>query len=217
LIRNFNVLGIRFRVATIRYKKHVDMIRGVKLKYGDRDRYTSPLYSMQKLNGRPLRGLIDIPELVILLPKSVLAGNCSSKAIDAVKELIRLVYKEYNLGSIKRVVVDYYEVYDDVDKQKVEFSMKLSRLLEERKPTESLVMPVISRRYLFKLAKQICSDRSFHARVVEEETFIKIARLATELGIDSEESAEQKLNALRKTREVEEDKRLKSLTNSWQR
>ena len=52
LIRNFNLFGIGFKRATIRYKKRVDMIKGVKLKYGDRERYTSPLYSMQKLNGR---------------------------------------------------------------------------------------------------------------------------------------------------------------------
>jgi len=216
LIRNFNLFGIGFKRATIKYKKHVDMIKGVKLRYGDRERYTSPLYSMQKLNGRPLRGPVDIPELVILLPKSVQALD-SYKAIEAVKKLIKIVYKEYNLGSIKSVVVDYYEVSDDVDKQKVEFSMKLSRLLEGRKPTEALVMPVISRRYLFKLAKQVCSDRSFHARVVEEKTFTEMVRLVEELGISDEESIKQKLNSLKKVgeREIEEgrDEQLKRLTS----
>ena len=217
LIKNFNLFGIGFKRAIVRYTRCMDMIKGVRLKYGDRESHISPLYSMQKLNSRPLRGPVDIPELVMLLPKSVKALDSGYKAIEVVKKLIQLVYKEYNLGSIKSVVVDYYEVCDDVDRQKVEFSMKLSRLLEGRKPTETLIMPVISRRYLFKLAKQICSDRSFHARVVEEETFTDMVRLVEELGIGDEEGIKRKLEALRKVGErgIEEgeDKQLKRLAS----
>ena len=81
---------------------------------------------------------------------------------------------------------------------------ELKKLLEENTPTEALIMPVINRRYLFKLAKQLCSDKFFHARVIEEETFDNIMELVTELGITNEKKIKYCLNIVKKG-EIEDD------------
>ena len=206
LIKHFNVLGISFRKAVIPYKhkKYVDLIKGIVLKYYDREIHTSPLFSMQKLNAKPLHGPINISKLLVLLPKSILAKENSEETINIINRFIQLVYKDYNLGIIDKAIVHYYEVHDNSNEQKVEFSNKLMELLERNFPTEALIMPVINRRYLFKLAKQLCSDKSFHARVIEEETFDNIMELVTEFGITNEKKIKYYLNIVKKGK-IEDD------------
>ena len=206
LIKHFNVQGISFRKAVISYKhkKYVNMIKSIVLKYYDRETYASPLFSMQKLNAKPLHGSINIPKLLVLLPKSILAKENSEETINIINKFIQLVYRDYNLGIINKVIVHYYEVHDNPNEQKVEFSNKLKKLLEENTPTEALIMPVINRRYLFKLAKQLCSDKFFHARVIEEETFDNIMELVTELGITNEKKIKYYLNIVKKGK-IEDD------------
>ncbi len=206
LIKHFKVQGIPFRKAVIpyRYKKYVNMIKGIVLKYHDRETYASPLFSTQKLNAKPLHGPINIPKLLILIPKSILAEEKSEETINIIKKFIQSIYKDYNLGIINEVIVHYYEVRDTPNDQKVEFSNKLTELLQENTPTEALIMPVINHRYLFKLAKQLCSDKSFHARIVEEETFANIMELIRELDITDANKIRQYLDIVKKG-EIEDE------------
>jgi len=208
LIENFSIHGIRFRKAVIRYehKKYVNVIRDVVLKYGNRESYISPLFSMQKLNTKPLHGPVNVPKLFLLLPNTV-----SKEVVGLFSKLIQLLYESYNLGTIGKVEVCFYKVHEDPANQKVEFSSKLKEILEKNKPTDTLVMPVINRRYLFKIAKQICSDKSYHARVLEEETFAEIIELILDFQITNEEKINEYINTIKKEKIT--DKQLEQLTS----
>ena len=211
LIKSFSIFDISFRRAVIPYvhKKYVNMIKDIKLKYGNRSTYASSLFTMQKLNGKPLHGPINIPKLLMLLPKTVLADENNREYVDIIKKFIQLVYEDYNLGKISEVMIYHYEVYDNLNDQKIEFSNRLLELLEKYTPAEALIMPVINHRYLFKIAKQICSDNYFHARVIEEDTFTDLIELVRELSIKDEEKIRQYLDKAKN--EKVEDEQLKQL------
>jgi len=199
LVKGFNIKGIRFENAKIHQKSRIDTVKDIKLKYGgvDEGTYASPLISMQKLGAKPLHGPITIPRLLLLLPNT-LASEPS--VISTVGRLIQVIYENYGFGAVMDVSIQYYEVYDDPETQKLAFSKKLSELLDNVKPTEALVVPVINYRYLFALAKQICSDKHFHARVVESGTISKIIELIDELRIRDEDKVKEFLS------EIKEDK-----------
>ncbi|MEM1863226.1 MAG: hypothetical protein QXT47_06050 [Desulfurococcaceae archaeon] len=46
--------------------------------------------------------------------------------------------------------------------------------MKEYSPKDAFVCPVVNYRYLFKIAKHICSEKYFHARVIWIETFINL-------------------------------------------
>ncbi len=184
LVKRYNVMRIPFRKTRIKRKELVDIIRQIKLRYRDGViTHTSPLFSVQKRDAKPLHGPINIPKLLILLPKNVVTGEDNKEAVDAIRMFIRLIYRKYHLGKIGKVIVNYYEPHDNPNEQKIEFSNKLTNLLKENSPTEALLLPIINHSYLFKLAKQICSDRFFHARILEEGTFMDIMETVKELGV----------------------------------
>jgi len=187
-------------------KKYVNVIRDIILKYGDKESYVSPLLSMQKLNTKPLHGLVNVPKLSILLPNTV-----NKEDAGLFSKLIQLLYESYNLGTIGKVETCFYRVHEDPANQKVEFSNRLKEVLERNKPTNTLVMPVINRRYLFKTAKQICSNKFYHARVLEEETFAEIVGLISDLKITNEEKINEYINTIKK--EKVSDEQLEQLTS----
>jgi len=192
IIKNFNFLGIGFRKAIITYKDRVNMLKDIKLEYGNRKTHISPLFSMQKLNTKPLHGPVNISKLLILLPRTVLGYEDNSKEIiEIIGKFIKLLYREYNFGEISEILTSYYDVFEAPDKQKVEFSDKLVKFLEDNSPAEVMFMPVINHSYLFKTAKQLSTDRYFHARIIEEETFTRIMDLIKEFDITDEETIKQ--------------------------
>jgi len=208
LIRGFNVQGIRFRRTTIVHKGYMDTIKNIILKYRDKDLYTSPLFSMQKRGAKPLHEPITIPHLLILLPKTLAS---ESEVVNTIGRFIRLIYEDYGFGTIENVSARYYEVYDDPDNQKLAFSKELNKILDSIKPTEALVIPVINYRYLFTLAKQICSNRYFHARVVQLETVNKIIKLIKDLEALNEDRIRNILEIVKKGEA--EDKALDQLVS----
>lgn len=193
IIKGFKLNDIGFRKAVIKHehKNYVDLYRSIPLKYGDGSRWQSPLYSMQKLGAKPLHGPLNILRLVMLLPRSIL-NYISEEVVNTTGKLIQEVYKSYNLGIIKNIEVHYYDVSEDPDEQKVAFSEVLNKLLENASPDKTLFMPVINHRYLFRVAKQQCSDRYFHARIVDEDTFINIGKLIIEHNIHGDEESIRK-------------------------
>ncbi len=203
LIKDFNIFGIGFRKAVITYKDRVNMLKDIKLEYGNRITHASPLFSMQKLNVKPLHGPVNISKLLILLPRTVLDYEDNSREIiDVINKFIKLLYEEYNFGKISGVLTRYYDIFRDPDKQKVEFSDKLIKFLENESPTKALFMPVINHPYLFKIAKQLSTDRYFHARIIEEETFTRIMDLIKELNIRDEETIKRYITIIN---EIEDD------------
>lgn len=210
IIKNFNFHGIGFRKAIISYKDRVDMIKDIKLEYGNRRTHISPLFSMQKLNTKPLHGPVNISKLLILLPRTVRGdGDNSKEIIEIIGKFIKLLYREYNFGEISEILTSYYEVFEDPDKQKVEFSDKLIKFLENNSIVEVMFMPIINHPYLFKTAKQLSTDRYFHARIIEEETFIHIMDLIKELGITDEETIKRYITIVKKSKI--EDEQLQEL------
>jgi len=206
LVKGFNIQGIRFKKAKIFYKNRVDVVKDIVLKYGDSESYKSPLPSMQKLSAKPLHGPIAVPRLLLLLPNT---PALESSVVSIVGRLIQAIYENYGFGAIENVSIQYYEAYDDPENQKLVFSRKLNELLDGVKPNEALVVPVINYRYLFVLAKQICSNKHFHARVVKLETITKIIELMGELGIHDEGRVKEVLENVKKS-EIE-DEALKQL------
>ncbi len=203
LIKDFNIFGIGFRKAVITYKDRVNMLKDIKLEYGNRITHASPLFSMQKLNVKPLHGSVNISKLLILLPRTVLDYEDNSREIiDVINKFIKLLYEEYNFGKISGVLTRYYDTFQDPDKQKVEFSEKLIKFLEKESPTKAIFMPVINHPYLFKIAKQLSTDRYFHARIIEEETFTHIMDLIKELNIRDEKSIKRYITIIN---EIEDD------------
>ncbi|MEM2196569.1 MAG: hypothetical protein QW290_05785 [Sulfolobales archaeon] len=86
-------------------------------------------------------------------------------------KLLQKLYTHYNMGDIKRVEVEFYSEGRSADEQKAEFARALGDIVDKYSPEEAIVAPVINYRYLFKVAKQVCSDKYFHARVIEVDTF----------------------------------------------
>ncbi|MEM1669106.1 MAG: hypothetical protein QXM53_10650, partial [Thermofilaceae archaeon] len=91
-------------------------------------------------------------------------------------KLLQKLYTHYNMGDIKRVKkkVEFYSEVRSADEQKAEFARALGDIVNKYSPKEAIVAPVINYRYLFKIAKQVCSDKYFHARVIEVDTFASV-------------------------------------------
>lgn len=214
IIKDFKLNDIGFIKAVIkpRHKNYVNIYRDILLKYGNKVGWQSPLYSMQKLGAKPLHGALRIPRLIILLPRSILK-NISKDVIDTIGKLIQEVYKKYNLGIIENVEFYYYSVSEDPNEQKIVFSNILSKLLENTSPDKALIMPVVNHRYLFRVAKQLCSDKYFHARIVDKETIATLGNLIIEYNIgNNEKSTIQYLNDVQDKKIV--DKQLISIVSN---
>ena len=75
------------------------------------------------------------------------------------------------MGDVRRVEVEFYSEERSVDEQKAEFARTLGDIVNKYSPKETIVAPVINYRYLFKIVKQVCSAKYFHARVIQLDTF----------------------------------------------
>jgi len=166
---SFKPFNIAFERVVFERGNYVDIINDVLLTYGDNFKtYLSPLPAVQRYDAKPLRGAINIPLLVLLIP------NRFSKTLSDIKvfaKLLQKLYTHYNMGDIKRVEVEFYSEGRSADEQKVEFARALGDIVNKYSPKEAIVVPVINYRYLFKIAKQVCSDKYFHAGVIEVDTF----------------------------------------------
>lgn len=169
---SFKPLETSFKPVTISQESYVDVIKDIRLRYHyDFVTYKSPLISVQRENATPLRGKVNIPLLVLLLPKGL--SNRKSD-VDAIGRFLQRLYETYNMGRIQRVEISYYDERPSIDEQKVEFSRTLGHVVNKYSPAETIVIPVINHGYLFNIAKQVCSDRFFHARVVQLDTLVRI-------------------------------------------
>ncbi len=214
IIEDFKLNDIEFRKAVIKpeHKNYVNIYKSILLEYGDKTRWQSPLYSMQKLGAKPLHGPLRIPRLIILLPQSIL-NDISKDVIDTAGKLIQEVYKSYSLGIIENVESYYYSVSEGPNEQKIAFSNVLNELLENASPDETLFMPVVNHRYLFRIAKQLCSDKYFHARVVDEETFITIGKLIIEYNIHNDEGSIKRYLDDVKNKKIEDQQLISIVSN----
>ena len=166
---NFKPLGITFEQAFFERGNYVDMMKDVKLAYGDNFKtHLSPLPAVQRYGAKPLRGAVNIPLLTLLIP-SRFSERLSD--IEVFAKLLQKLYRHYNMGDIKRVEVEFYNEKRSADEQKAEFARALGDIVNKYSPKEAIVAPVINYRYLFKIAKQVCSDKYFHARVIWVNTF----------------------------------------------
>lgn len=168
----FKLYGISFKRVPIRMKGYVNMIKDIKLRYyGGVESHRSPLISVQQDNVTPLRGKIDIPVLITLLPKRLYERE---NEIKVTTKLVQELFKAYNMGEIRNVRIEYYNDELPIDELKVELSRAIGSLTSIYSPEEAVIVPVIGHRELFSVVKQRCSERYFHARVVEESTLVKI-------------------------------------------
>lgn len=191
IIEGFKVWGISF--GRLEGSSEYLNVMNTELQYFNKKTHASPLFSMQKLGAKPLYGSVNISELLIILPSTFE----KSKNVNMVGKLVQLLFNRYNFGVIGTVNLYFYEVCDDLDDQKIKFSNKLGEILKERKPANAIIIPVIKHSYLFKLAKQICSDSFFHAVVVKEGTFIKIMELIDKNNLFKEENVRKLLENIR--------------------
>ncbi|MEM4819414.1 MAG: hypothetical protein QXQ91_03815 [Nanopusillaceae archaeon] len=168
----FKPFGITFKRVSFDHRHYVDMITGVKLRYGgNRETYVSPLPAIQRHGINPLRGAVNIPLIILLLPDNF---SKQRNDIEVFAKLLQRIYKSYNMGNIEKVEVEFYSEKRSIDEQKAEFARVLGNIVKEYSPKGALVCPVVNHRYLFKIAKQICSEKYFHARVIRVDTFTNL-------------------------------------------
>ncbi|MEM0352859.1 MAG: hypothetical protein QW459_07750 [Sulfolobales archaeon] len=169
---SFKPFDIAFERVLFEPGNYVDIINDVRLTYGDNFKtYLSPLRAVQRYDAKPLRGAVNIPLLVLLIP-SRFSESLSDVKVFA--KLLQKLYTHYNMGDIKRVEVKFYGEKKSADEQKAEFARALGDIVDKYSPKEAIVVPVVNYGYLFKVAKQICSDKYFHARVIEVDTFARV-------------------------------------------
>jgi len=166
---NFKPFDITFEQVLFERENYADVIKGVRLTYGDNFKtYTSPLPAVQRRGAKPLRGAVNIPLLILLIP-SRFSERLSD--VEVFAKLLQKLYTHYSMGDVRRVEVEFYSEERSIDEQKAEFARALGDVVNKYSPKEAIVAPVINYRYLFKIAKQICSAKYFHARVIQLDTF----------------------------------------------
>ncbi|MEM4913134.1 MAG: hypothetical protein QW579_02905 [Desulfurococcaceae archaeon] len=98
LERKFVDLHTTFKRVSFDHWHYFDMITGVKLRYDDdRETYVSPLPAIQRHYIKPLRGVMDIPLIILLIPDKFLKQRDD---IEVFANLMRRIYKQYNMGNI---------------------------------------------------------------------------------------------------------------------
>lgn len=169
---DFKPFDITFNRVSLDHGHYVDMIKGVKLRYGgNRETYVSPLPAIQQHGIKPLRGAVDIPLIILLLPDNF---SKQRNDIEVFAKLLQRIYKSYNMGNIERVEVEFYSEKQSIDERKAEFARVLGYIVNKYSPKDALVCPVLNQGYLFKIAKQICSEKYFHARVIRVNTLANL-------------------------------------------
>ncbi|MEM0208490.1 MAG: hypothetical protein QW360_02780 [Thermofilum sp.] len=138
-------------MSSLRAGKPVDIINYSRLTYGDNFKtHLSPLLAVQRYGVKPLRGTVNIPLLVLLIP-SRFSESLSDVKVFA--ELLQKLYTHYNMEVIKRVEVEFYSEGRSADEQKAEFARALGDIVNKYSSKEAIVAPVVNYKYLFKVAK----------------------------------------------------------------
>lgn len=165
----FKIFNISFEKYQIAGYNNINMIRDIKLQYGNQSTSASPIFATQKYNATLLRGRIKIHNLHILLPRELRNNE------QTIITLIKTSFKENNLGEIENIKTEYYENYSDPSNLAIEFSNKLDNITKAANPNTDFIMPIITEnKQLFDITKRDCSKNGFIAKPIMIETIRKI-------------------------------------------
>ncbi|MEM4675729.1 MAG: hypothetical protein QXM12_05505, partial [Nitrososphaerota archaeon] len=139
---NFKPFDIAFERVLFEQGIHVDIMSSIWLTYGDNFKTRlSPLLAVQQRGAKPLRGAVNIPLLVLLIP-SRFSESLSDVKVFA--KLLQKLYTHYNMGNIERVEVEFYGEKKSADEQKAEFTRALGDVVNKYSPKEAIVVPVVN-------------------------------------------------------------------------
>jgi len=205
---NFKLFGIEFMKYQAGSHGYIDPINQIKLLYHNKITSHSPIVAIQRDGAKLLRGIINIKNIYLLLPKELMNDE------NLIESLVKIGFKEYNLGEINNVISVLYEDFKDSRKSDMEFIEKLNDLIIIAKPNTDVIVPIIKYNRFYEHSKRICSQKNFHARVIELKTISKILKIAKELGLKESKNLEAEFKQIIKRSEVIKEKKVGELIST---
>jgi hypothetical protein len=209
ILENFKLFDIEFMNYHAVSHNYINPISQIRLLYYNNITTShSPIVAIQRDGAKLLRGIIKIENIYMLLPKELMNDE------NLIESLIKIGFKEYNLGEINCVSSVLYEDSKDSGKSDIEFIEKLNDLVKRAKPNTDVIVPIIKYNKFYEYSKIICSQKNFNARVIELKTISKILKIAKELGLKDPKNLEAEIKQIIKRSEGMKEKRVGELIST---